>query len=72
MATFDGNTIESYWNLGIETRIRLLMIPYPSGAMNYWAESDYSSLPWGVRDRLDRTIEVLENLRLGKTGEVTK
>jgi len=41
------------------------MIPYPSGGMNYWAESDYADLPWGVKDRLERTIEVLENKRIG-------
>ena len=66
MNTFNKQTVESFWSLGKDSRVKLLMVPYSSGSMNYWADVEYKELPYGVQQRLELAIEILEKKRLGK------
>ena len=65
MNKFNGCTAKDFWNLGTQQRIKLLQAIY-KGTMDYMAEDEYDSLPYGVKQRLETFIQILENKRNGK------
>lgn len=62
MKTFNGVTAKEFWNLGQAQRLQMLQAIY-KGVMDYMAEDEYDSLPYGVQQRLETFIEILEKKR---------
>lgn len=65
MNTFNGKTVKQFWNLGTKQRLQLLQAVY-GNVMDYMAEDEYDSLPYGVQQRLETLVKVLENKRVIK------
>ena len=61
--TFNELTVEFIWTELPSRRVEVLQAVY-GGVMDYWKDTDYSNLPWGVKERLEVFIEILENKRV--------
>lgn len=65
MITFNGKTVKQFWSLGTKQRLQLLQAVY-GNVLDYMAEDEYDSLPYGVQQRLETLVKVLENKRVTK------
>ena len=65
MTAFNNCTAKEFWNLGEKQRLQILQAIY-KGKVDYMAEDEYDSLPYGVKERINVFLEIMENKRNGK------